>query len=81
MKKIEFEAVFGNERKKVEIIQGHGAGLKNLQLMVDKYYCGTISKRNDEWIADLNERSWPNFTGADIEIIGQIIEKANVFDV
>lgn len=81
LKQIEFEAVFGDTVKKVEISQPHGTGTFGLHLMIDKHYCGKLVKLNGEWIAHLNDKSVPEFTSTDIEILGQIIDESKVFDV
>ena len=80
MKKIEFDAVFGNEVKKVEISQPHGTGQFGLHLMINNHYCGTLVRQNGEWIAHLNDKSLPEFTSTDIHILGQIIDASNEFD-
>ena len=38
MKKIELEALFGNETKKIEITSPDGAGGGYYQVVIDKYY-------------------------------------------
>jgi hypothetical protein len=81
MKHIQFEAVFGNERKKVEISQPHQTAEPGLHLSIDNYYCGRLAKYKDEWKAYLNSKSIPDFTSDDIQILGQIIEKSKVFDL
>lgn len=81
LKEIRFEAVFGNERKQVTISQPHGSAAQGLQLYIGKYYCGQFLKRNGEWKAYLNDKSIPEFTSTDIDILIQIIEDSKVFNL
>jgi hypothetical protein len=72
MKKIEFKASFGNKKKAVEIIQPAGAG-GLYQILIDRYYHGTMNKINGEWVAHLNRNS--ELTGDDVQIIIDLLEK------
>ena len=81
MKQIEFEAAFGNKRKKVEISQPHQTAVFGLQITIDGYYCGMITKQNGKWIAHLNDKSLPEFTADDIQILGEIIDQSGVFEI
>lgn len=72
MKKIEFLACYGDKIKTVEIAQALGAG-DSYQILIDRYYHGTIIKQRGEWVAHLNSRS--NLTADDILIIGDLIDQ------
>ena len=52
----------------------------NLQLIIGGYYCGTIVKQNGKWIAYLNDKSLPQFTTDDIQILGEIIDNSKMFE-
>jgi hypothetical protein len=81
MKQIEFEAVFGNKVKKVIISQPHGTAQYGLQLTIDNYYCGSIVKQNEKWIAHFTDKSLLQFTADDIQILGEIIDKSGMFEM
>jgi hypothetical protein len=81
MKKIEIEAAFGNEMKKVETSQPHATAQFGLHLVVDKHYCGKLGKQNGKWTAHLNDKSLPQFTSDDIQILGEIIDSSGTFEI
>jgi hypothetical protein len=81
MKKIEIETAFGNKIKKVEVSQVHRTAQYGLQLTIDNFYCRTIVKRNGKWIAHLNDKSLPEFTTDDIQILGEIIDESGMFEI
>jgi hypothetical protein len=72
MKKIEFEATIGNKKIPVEIVQPAGAG-GLYQILINRYYHGTITKINGDWVPQLNRKS--ELTGDDVQIIIDLLEK------
>lgn len=74
MKSIEFEAMFGNEVKKVRLVANdYGGG--GFQILINKFFHGSIYKKEDQWLAWLNERS--DLTSDDITALGERIDEYN----
>ena len=74
MENIKFKSAFGDEDKQVEISSPNGAG-GGYNLMIDKYLHGRLFKRNNIWVAFFHKDN--EYTGADIEVLGEIIDKRN----
>ncbi len=68
--KLEFAAYFGDEKKKVELLNPNGAGGDSWQVMIDNYYRGIIFKKNGEWVS---YSQW--LTIDDVQILGQMIDE------
>jgi len=69
---IEFNVVFGEEVKKVNItLDRFGSG--RYTVLIDNYYCGAIFKRDGEWTGHVNELS--ELTMDDIQAMGEIIDE------
>jgi len=78
MDEIEGVENFGEGRKKYQFIRPQGAG-GHFQILIDKYYQGTIEKRNGKWVAHLNRTS--KLTPDDIWIIGELLDNARLPDI
>jgi hypothetical protein len=72
MADIEVTITFGNQRRKVSIIQPSGA-VGSYHIMIDNYYIGQIVRQQEEFLAFLNR--YPDLTGDDIQIIFDMIEE------
>lgn len=73
--RIDFEAYYGNETKKVTLASPSGA-CGGYNILLDNYLQGKLFKRNNAWVAFLNQKD-NEFTGADIEVLGEIIDEAS----
>lgn len=73
MKDIKFTAVYGDETKEVELSNPLGGG-SGYHVYIDRYYTGTIIKRNGKWAGFFNPKSQDEFTSDDIMILGDIID-------
>lgn len=72
-KQVEFDCWCGEERWHVELTHPPG-GADGYFIMINKYYHGTLFKRNGEWEGHLNLKS--GITGDEIGILGQMIDGA-----
>lgn len=72
-KYLEFDAAFGNEVKKVKLMNPFGSG-DGYHVIIDNYYKGIIVKIGGRWIGHLNPKSC--MTAADIDILGDLIDGA-----
>ncbi len=68
--KIEFTASFGDDKKRVELLNPNGAGGNSWQVMIDNYYRGIIFKKDGEW---MSYSLW--LTIDDVQILGEMIDE------
>jgi hypothetical protein len=73
MKKIEFDATFGNKIRHIEISWPTGAG-DAIYISVDKYHQGQMFYQNGGWQPYL--ATGTILTGDDITVLIEIIEKS-----
>jgi len=74
MKQLEFTAIIGEVKTQVKLTEPQGASA-GYQVLIDQWLQGTLVKRGEAWVAHLNRKSI--LTGADIGILGEMIDKAN----
>lgn len=72
MKTVEFEAVYGDETKKVQLTAPSGG--EGVQVIIDNYYQGMLFKRQGKWVGYFNEDS--NLTADDVQILGEMIDNS-----
>jgi hypothetical protein len=72
MKKIEFDATFGDKTKHIEISWPTGAG-DTIHISIDNYYNGQMAYQNGEWRAYLVTGTI--LTGDDVSVLIEIIER------
>jgi hypothetical protein len=72
VKSIDFEGIIGSRKITVQLLQPFGGG-DHWQILIDKYYQGTMTKANGEWVAHLGGRS--DLTGDEVAILGTIIDR------
>jgi len=72
MKKVEFDARFGDERKHVEIVWPTGAN-GVVYISIDKYHEGQMVYQQGRWNGYMNAKTI--LTGDDI-VLAEIIEKS-----
>lgn len=71
MNSIDLPANFNGVIKTLTIAQPEGSG-DSYQIMIDRYYQGTIVRYKGNWVGHLNDRS--TLTQKNIQTIGKIIE-------
>lgn len=72
MKKVIFDVPWGDRNATVEISQVV-AGSGGYHIYIDRYYNGQMVYRNNEWVAQLNEKS--ELSLEDIQVIREKIEE------
>jgi hypothetical protein len=73
MFRVDFQAHYADEIKNVTLSAPSGAG-GGYNFLIENYLQGKLFKRNDVWVAFFNQKD-NNFTGADIDILGNIIDQ------
>lgn len=71
MKEIEFDAHFGDVKKKLKLMQPTGAS-DLWQVIIDNYYQGILLKRDGKWEAHLNANC--DLNADDITALGERID-------
>lgn len=69
---IEFDAVYGDLRKKVRLMRPSYGG--DYQILIDNFIEGAIVRRSTGYAAYLNKNS--DLTGDDLEILFQLLRAA-----
>ncbi|RZJ69839.1 MAG: hypothetical protein EOO47_23795 [Flavobacterium sp.] len=75
---IYFKASYGDEDRNVIISAPNGAHGGGFNVLVNNYLYGRLFKRNDIWVGFFNEGT--DITGADIDVIGNIIDQQMLND-
>jgi hypothetical protein len=71
MKTFEVQATFDSGIKTLSIVQPVGGG-DSYQILIDRYYQGTIAQYKGKWVGRLNDKS--DLTEKNIQTIGKLIE-------
>jgi hypothetical protein len=69
--KLQVPAAYGDQTKMLTITTATG-GADGYMILIDNYFQGMVLRFESRWVGHLNESS--ELTGADIMVIGEIIE-------